>query len=358
VRILHLLNHTRRLNGHVHVAIDLVCAQVKLGHTVAIASQGGDFDDLLRRNDVETFMVDHERRPGPILKSMVRIGALLRRWRPDVVHAHMMTSAVLATPACRLTRTPLVTTVHNEFEKGAILMGLGNRVIAVSAAVAKSMQKRGISPSRLDVVLNGTIGSERMTGRSEVPKALDHPAIVFVGGLHPRKGLPDLLQAFDAVHAQHPAIRLYVVGGGPMAETYAQMAREMASASAITFAGPLDDPYPWMAGADIFVLPSHADPAPLVISEAREAGCAVIATEVDGIPELLDHGRSGILVPSNAPNKIADALRMLVTDPDALRAWRAKSQTDIDNLRIERVARETVAVYINAAGPRAKLSAV
>jgi glycosyltransferase involved in cell wall biosynthesis len=357
VRILHLLNHRRRLNGHVHAAVDLACAQVKLGHTVAMASQGGDFDELLRTNGIETFVVDHERRPGPVLKSMVGLTGLLRRWRPDVVHAHMMTSAVLAWPACKLTRVALVTTVHNEFEKGAILMGLGDRVIAVSAAVAKSMQKRGISASRIDVVLNGTIGSARMTGRSEVPKSLNHPAIVFVGGLHPRKGLPDLLQAFDAVHAQHPAARLYVVGGGPTQDSYTAMARAMASADAIAFAGPQDDPYPWMLGADIFVLPSHADPAPLVLSEAREAGCAVIATQVDGIPELLGQGESGILVPPKSPDRIADALRMLVTDPDQLKAWRAKSQIGIENLRIDRVARAALEVYGRAIGPRAKPSA-
>ncbi|MCJ2139166.1 glycosyltransferase family 4 protein [Methylobacterium sp. E-066] len=357
MRVLHLLNHTRRMNGHVHAAVDLACAQAKLGHTVAIASQGGEFDALLQENGVESFIVDHERRPGRILKSMVGLAGLLKRWRPDVVHAHMMTSTVLAWPACKLAGVTLITTVHNEFERGAILMGLGDRVIAVSAAVAKSMQKRGISASRIDVVLNGTIGSARMADRCEVPKALDHPAIVFVGGLHPRKGLPNLLQAFDAVHAQHPAVRLYVVGGGPTQDSYAQMAREMASAAAITFAGPQDDPYPWMLGADIFVLPSHADPAPLVLSEAREAGCAVIATQVDGIPELLDQGRSGILVPPNAPDKIADALRMLVTDPDLLQAWRAHSQIAIDNLRIERVAREVIAVYDRATGSRAKPSA-
>jgi glycosyltransferase involved in cell wall biosynthesis len=357
VRVLHLLNHTRRLNGHVHAAVDLACAQVKLGHTVAMASQGGDFDDLLRANGIETFAIDHERRPGPVLKSMVGLASLLRRWKPDIVHAHMMTSAVLAWPACKLTRVALVTTVHNEFEKGAILMGLGDRVIAVSAAVARSMQKRGISAARIDVVLNGTIGSARMTSRSEVARALDHPAIVFVGGLHPRKGLPDLLKAFDMIHAEQPAARLYVVGGGPTQDSYAQMAREMASAAAISFAGPQGDPYPWMLGADIFVLPSHADPAPLVLSEAREAGCAIIGTQVDGIPELLGQGESGILVPPNAPDKIADALRMLVSDPEQLQAWRAKSQIGIANLRIERVARQTIEVYGRAVGRRGKPAA-
>ena len=350
MRILHVLNHTQRLNGHVHAAVDVACEQARLGHTVAIASQGGDFDDLLRANGVETIFIDHQRCPTQVVRSMAALSALLRRWRPDVVHAHMMTSAVLAWPACKLLGVPFVTTVHNEFEKSAILMGLGNRVIAVSEAVAVSMRKRGISAARIDVVLNGTIGSARMHGRSEVPQVLEHPAVVFVGGLHPRKGLPDLLQAFDQAHAVNRALRLYVVGGGPFQAVYEQSARALASAEAITFAGPQGDPYPWMLAADIFVLPSHADPAPLVLSEAREAGCAVIATQVDGIPQLLEQGAAGFLVPPHAPDKIADALNALAQDPDQLRMWRAKSQRNIDYLRVERVVEDTLAVYRRAAG--------
>lgn len=350
MRILHLLNHTRRLNGHVHAAVDLACEQAERGHQVAIASQGGDFDALLRSNNVETIFASHERSPKRLLQSVIGCGDAIRRWRPDIVHAHMMTSAVLAWPACKLLRVPLVTTVHNEFERGAILMGLGTRVIAVSGAVAASMRRRGISASRIDVVLNGTIGSARVRGRSEEPQVLDHPAVVFVGGLHPRKGVPDLLQAFAMAFPHNPAMRLYIVGGGPHQGAYAEEARALPCASAITFAGPRDDPYRWMLGADIFVLPSHADPAPLVLSEAREAGCAIIATDVDGIPELLDGGSAGILVPPRAPDKIAEALITLTADPAQLSAWRAKSQVNVDHLRIARVAEQTLAVYRRAAG--------
>lgn len=358
MRVLHLLNHTRRLNGHVHAAIDLACAQARQGHTVAIASQSGDFDALLRENRIETFAIDHERRVGRLIRSMLRLRTIVRAWRPDIIHAHMMTSAVLAWPVCRLSGVPLVTTVHNEFEKSAILMGLGNRVIAVSAAVGRSMQKRGIAGSRIHVVLNGTIGSVRAGRRCEAPRELAHPAVVFVGGLHPRKGLPDLLQAFEIVHRQDARARLYVVGGGPLQETYAAAAAALSCAAAVTFAGPQDDPYPWMLGADIVVLPSHADPAPLVLSEVREAGCAIIATAVDGIPELLEQGRAGILVPPHDPEALAAALSRLLDSPETLRTWRANSQINIDHMRIDRVARETVAVYALAGRQRAGAVAV
>lgn len=354
MRVLHLLNHTRRLNGHVHAAIDLACAQAQQGHTVAVASQGGDFDALLRENRVETFAISHERRVGQVIGSMVRLHRIVRDWRPDIIHAHMMTSAVLAWPVCRLVGVPLVTTVHNEFEKSAILMGLGDRVIAVSAAVGRSMRARGISGGRIHVVLNGTIGSVRARRRCGVPRDLAHPAIVFVGGLHPRKGLPDLLRAFETVHRQDARARLYVVGGGPLQETYAAMAAGLSCAEAVTIVGPLDDPYPWMLGADIFVLPSHADPAPLVLSEVREAGCAVVATAVDGVPELLEQGRAGILVPPRDPAALAEALGRLLREPETLRAWRENSQINIDHMRIDRVARETVSVYALAGRRRVR----
>ncbi|HEV7511869.1 MAG TPA: glycosyltransferase, partial [Candidatus Acidoferrum sp.] len=87
MRILHLLNHTNRLNGHVHAAVDLACAQVKLGHRVAMASGGGDFDALLAANNIETMLLNHERRPAVLLKSLGSLYRIVRKWRPDVIHA-------------------------------------------------------------------------------------------------------------------------------------------------------------------------------------------------------------------------------------------------------------------------------
>jgi glycosyltransferase involved in cell wall biosynthesis len=345
MRILHVLNHTRSLNGHVHAAVDLACAQARLGHRVAVASAGGDFDSLLAANGVETMTLDHERRPATLAKSLAQLWRLTGEWRADVVHAHMMTSAVLGWPVCTLRRIPLVTTVHNAFEKSAILMGLGTRVIAVSAAVSQSMARRGVPKSRLHVVLNGTIGSARFEGRDRTPRRLDSPSVLFLGGLHPRKGLPDLFEAFDIVHASFPAARLYVAGDGPHLETYEAQVAALACADAVTFLGVQENPFPTLAGADIFVLPSHADPAPLVLSEAREAGCAIIASNVDGIPQLLEYGKAGLLTPPRDPKQLAAAMGALLGDPALLRSWREKSQENIGYLRIDRVARDTLAIY-------------
>jgi glycosyltransferase involved in cell wall biosynthesis len=348
LRILHILNHTRSLNGNVHAAVDLACEQAKLGHSVCMASGGGDFDALLQNNHVAQARIDHTRAPLILLKSLAALHALVRKWKPDLVHAHMMTSAVLAWPICKLVGVPLVTTVHNEFEKSAILMGLGTRVIAVSNVVGQSMLKRGISASRLRVVLNGTIGSARFAHRVDSKVVLASPSVLFVGGLHPRKGLPDLMQAFDLAHRETPASRLYIVGAGPFETEYREMASRMACAHAIEFLGPQADPYQWMVKADIFVLPSHADPAPLVLSEAREAGCAVVGSNVDGIPQLLEYGAAGLLYEVRNVTALSDILKSLLQSPAMVEEWKTKSQLNLERMTIARVALETLDVYRNA----------
>lgn len=348
MRILQLLNHTRRLNGHVHAAVDLACAQARLGHQVAIASGGGDFDHLLASNDVQTMRVSMERRPKELVEAVSLLYRHVRDWRAEIVHAHMMTSAVLVWPICKLLNIPLVTTVHNEFQKSAILMGLGARVIAVSAAVGSSMQKRGVSQSRIRVILNGTIGAARLENKDRSPASLRSPAVVFVGGLHPRKGLSDLFSAFDAVHQDTRSAHLYIVGDGPHRHEYMAQVSSMRCAEAVTFMGAQDNPFPFLLGADVFVLPSRADPAPLVLSEAREAGCAIVASDVDGIPEMLEGGKAGILVPTGNPERLAEVLRSLLGDRKAILEWKNKSQINLDYLTIERVARETLGVYEEA----------
>lgn len=352
MRIMHILNHTVRYNGHVHVAVDLACVQARLGHDVAVASAGGDFDDVFSRHSVAHIIVDQRRRPLNLVKATHTLGRALRAFEPEIVHAHMMTSAVLAWPWRRWRGFKLVTTVHNEFQRSAILMGLGDRVIAVSAAVRDSMLRRGIAEAKLQVVLNGTLGSPRLSDVAPEPAALRRPAIVFVGGLHPRKGVDDLIRAFVAVRSAASDINLYIVGDGPNRSDYEQLARDLGCAVHIRFCGQHPDPRPYMRGADIFVLASHADPAPLVIAEARQAGCAVVGTAVDGIPELLDHGKAGILVPPGDHAALVRALAELIASPKMLASARRRSQHNIERLSVQRVAEETLAVYEDALAAR------
>jgi glycosyltransferase involved in cell wall biosynthesis len=324
--------------------VDLACTQADLGHRVFVCSGGGDFDPLLARHGIAHFTFDQRREIVAVGSAAIVILTLLRRLKPDIVHAHMVASALMVAGLGPLNPARLVTTVHNEFQRSAILMRVGQRVIGVSDFVSLSMIKRGIPASKVRTVLNGTLASPRFNHLVPPPDGSGRPIIMFVGGLHPRKGVDDLIAAFATLTREFPDAHLHIVGDGPDREAYMAQAA-LAAPGAVTFRGHSDDPLACMRSADIFVLASHAEPAGLVLSEAREAGCAIVASDVDGIPEMLEHGQAGILVPPRRPDLLAQALARLLRDPAYLAEMRARSQVNIGKLSLRRVARETLSIY-------------
>ncbi len=224
-------------------------------------------------------------------------------------------------------------------------MRVGTRVITVSEAVRYTMRARGIRDEKLVTVLNGTIGTPRDQIEATLPRLAGAPSVLFVGGLHPRKGVPDLLTAFEAVHRRFPEAKLHIVGAGPHASDYAAQAAASNARDAVFFHGTQSHPLGWMRASDIFVLPSLEEPAGLVLSEAREAGCAVIGTRTGGIPEMLNGGSAGLLVPP-----LAEVICGLAADPDQLALWQSNSGIGLEHLALSRVANETMAVYKSAIG--------
>jgi glycosyltransferase involved in cell wall biosynthesis len=100
-----------------------------------------------------------------------------------------------------------------------------------------------------------------------------------------------------------------------------------------------------LLGSDLFVLASHAEPGALVLPEAREAGCAIVATSVDGIPEMLDNGKAGVLVPPRRPDLLADAIIKVLTDKALLADMRARARSNLDHFTVDRASKECISIY-------------
>jgi glycosyltransferase involved in cell wall biosynthesis len=347
MRILHILNHVQEIgNGIVNVAVDSACLQAKNGHQVAVASGGGEYEKLLASYGVKHWQLDQTRTPINLIRAARIYRGIIQEFQPDIVHAHMMTGVVIAKFLKANSHYTLVSTVHNEFQRSAILMGLADRVIAVSKAVAESMARRGIPQSKLRVISNGTLGSVRSGNIQDYqPLELKRPAIVTVAGMYQRKGISELIDAFTQIAAQFPTAHLYIVGNGPDKQTFAEKAKNTPYHDRIHFVGFQPEPQRYLLAADIFVLASHRDPSPLVIPEAREAGCAIVASDVDGIPEALDHGEAGILVPAKNSQALANALAQLLKNPHVLSQWQKQAQQNLERLTVGRVNQETLAVY-------------
>lgn len=354
MRTLHILNHVKEIgNGIVNVAVDLACLQAHAGHEVAVASAGGEYETLLKRFGVKHFELDQTRKPVRLTKAIRRYLVIIKNFQPDIVHAHMMTGVVLARVLRARTDYALVSTVHNEFQRSAILMGLGNRVIAVSEAVARSMRRRGVASSKIRVVLNGTLGSPRVRSIADYePAALQGQAIVTVAGMYQRKGIAELIIAFEGVASRFPDAHLYLVGDGPDRSEFEDLARRSAAASRIHFEGFQTEPQRYMLATDIFVLASHRDPFGLVLAEAREAGCAIVASNVDGIPEALDGGNAGLLVPPKDVSSLEAALVRVLSDSEDKARWQRLALQNLERYSVARVAQETEAVYRELLDPR------
>ncbi|MCA0995290.1 glycosyltransferase [Alloyangia pacifica] len=168
------------------------------------------------------------------------------------------------------------------------------------------------------------------------PAAQSGQSLLFVGRLAGVKGVPVLLRALADLVPRHPDLRLRLIGDGPERAALERKAAELGLEGRVEFLGYRSqaEVAEALSAADIFVLPSFAEGVPVVLMEAMAAQLPVVTTRIAGVPELVEHGASGLLVPPGEAGALAAALDSLLSDPDAHRrmgaAGRAKVVAEFD----------------------------
>lgn len=344
-RVLHVLNDVEdNGNGIVNAVVDLACEQARRAdHAVWVASAGGGYEELLAAHGVRHVRVARIRQPGAVAAVAGRLRRTVLEDRIQVVHAHMNYTTVVSRLAVARTPAHLVASAHTAFKRESALMALAEVVYAFGEAGRRTMLRRGVRADRLQTLQNGTVGSVRANG-TEVAD-LARPSIVSVAGMYPRKGIDLLIRAFEEVADDHPDAQLHLVGDGPARLAYEQQARDTSCAARIRFHGFRQDVPAVLRATDVFVLPSRRDPFPLVVLEARQAGCAIVASDVDGIPEACDGGRAGWLFPVDDVAALAQALSSMLGDPDVLKSWQHAAASSLERFTVTRVADDVEAGY-------------
>ncbi len=346
MKIIHVLNSIKDCgNGITCATIDLACQQSISGHEVYIISSGGGFVELLKNNGVTHITVDQKRKPFVILKALIKLQRVFKEIKPDIVHAHMMTAVILCRIIKFINKIHLVSTIHNEFQKSANLMGLADKVIAVSSGSKKSMIKRGIPSKKIYVVRNGTIGNLRQVEIKDTDLNLSRPSITTISGLYKRKGISCVIEAFILLKKQIPQAHLYIVGDGPDRLEFECQAKKSNVLNDIHFEGFQAQPQEYLLQTDLFVLASKSETFGLVLSEAREAGCAVIGSNVGGIPEVLENGKAGQLFDVDNHFELAEIMIETLSNQDKLMFWKKKASENTEWLSVQRVCTETIEVY-------------
>lgn len=200
---------------------------------------------------------------------------------------------------------------------------LSHGVIAVSQHTADHMiSEEQAPPEKLHVVLNGIdFARVRLSENYERSKVRREfvddtmPLLLIAARLHPEKGYEYLFQAMTQLKQRfNGKIRLLVAGAGPFLSRYQEMVRSLQCEDVVTFLGFRRDLPDLMAAADLFVLPSVAEAFGLVLAEAIYLGTPVVSTKVGGIPEIVEDGVDGVLVPPANDHALAEAITDLLND--------------------------------------------
>jgi len=242
-----------------------------------------------------------------------------------VLHMHNETALFYGALAGLLARVPmLIYTEHDGvFPRSWPMRWMNRRLVkrltqatAVSDAVRQLWCRHdGIYPGAVQVVPNGVpdVGVQTRRAKRPTPGRL---RVGTVGRLSYEKGMDVLVEAFALVRRCLPDADLVVVGDGAERAALERLASERGLTGAVSFLGLRDDVPALLGGFDVFVLPSRTEGLPMAILEAMSAGLPIVATAVGGVPEVIRHGRNGLLVRPEAPNDLADAIVRVACDED------------------------------------------
>jgi glycosyltransferase involved in cell wall biosynthesis len=207
--------------------------------------------------------------------------------------------------------------------------------VCVSEGVARfSTGPGGLNPAKLSVIANGIdiecFNHVEPAERCEFGIPEKAPVLLGVGRLHAQKGWPVLLQAFESVLAQVPAAHLVIAGDGPERTTLEQwLAGHPAARANTRLLGRRGDVPRLLRMATTFVLSSHWEGMPNVVLEAMAAECPVVATAVEGVPELVTEGVTGLSVPAGDARRLADAITRMLLDPGLRKSCAAAARVRV-----------------------------
>lgn len=314
--------------------LDLARGLSALGAGVTLACPSpAALEDAARRESLPTLTIAKR---GLVDWDAARLLARrLSSGETDIVHAHNGRTALAAALAVRLAgRGRCVMTQHfltpnhatQTGPKAALsgaahhwVVGQMSRILAISEAVREAMLARHEAPdSKITVVPNGITapdaGNVDETRRS-LSIGADTPLVICAARLEREKDIGSLVSAVKIVQEKVPSVRCLVAGAGTERDALAAQIAALGLEDSVTLLGFRADAPALIAAADVFVLPSLAEPFGLVLLEAMALGRPVVATRVGGPLEIVVDGETGFLVPPSSPEALADALQALLADP-------------------------------------------
>jgi glycogen(starch) synthase len=315
---------------------------------------------------------------------VIRLGLLIRRFRQlyapqaaitapivaaraDVVHVHLgedLAVLPVGAAAARLHRLPLVLTIHTSLRhtlavsdlRSALLKTIGGpierwgehsaeAVLVITSRLHRLLLSDGVDENRIHLIPPG-VKASLFEGPFEDPFVdIRRPRVLFVGRLAPQKGVSTLVEAAGLL--KDPSAQVLLVGDGPERPKLEREARRLGVGDRLHFVGFFaHDQLPAVfAHADLLVLPSLYEELGTVLLEAMQAALPIVASRTGGIPDVIEDGVNGILVPPGEPEELAHAINRLLADRDLARRLSEGAQERVKDYDWEVLAERVLSVY-------------
>lgn len=276
-----------------------------------------DLDDLARQAGIEVHHLGRDRRLAPFFFG--RLGAALRRLRPDVLVPCTALPNIWGRLWARALRLPVLGTVRGgggpKRQHERFLWRLAQHIVCNSEALYDVLQRMGVPADRLSYVPNGVDTDVFRSPPASLPVSARPLRLLCVARLAGDKDHPTLLRAFARVLEQYPDAVLRLVGDGPEEKRLRQWAAVHPGGTRVEFVPGRPDVREEYAQARLFVLSSVREGQPNVLLEAMSCGLPICATAVGGIPRLVTDGKNGFLCEPGDDAALARHICRLLADP-------------------------------------------
>lgn len=299
---------------------------------------GGDLKPAFEAAGVPTFTFGAARQFDA--RALANLYSFLRREKITILEAHVWWAVFVARVVGTAAGVPIIVTNEQDMRAGETMhradllfagdltMRLSDACVHITQATAQSFKDttspllyggaiRRIIPNGIDAkaIAEGVKKVDRRAKRRSLGVAEDAVVIGNVGRLAEQKGQAFLIRAFAKILAREPKAHLVIVGWGPLEDELRALAKELLVSHRVLFAGKRLDVGELLATFDVFAFSSVHEGQGIAILEAMAAGVPVVTTAVDGIPDMVKHEASGLLVPPRDPDAIEAAVMRLLGDP-------------------------------------------
>jgi lipopolysaccharide heptosyltransferase II len=335
--------------------LDLSRYLVKLGHKSVVVSSGGELAREIEEHGAKHYQLPVNKKSiVSILKCVPKLVEIIRKEEIDIIHARSRAPAWAAFLAARKTGKVFITTAHGYYSKHffSYVMGWAKKVICPSNCIARHMVDDLGVPYERVIIIARSVDISKFNYASPDKKRRDEFNVGIVGRITPLKGHLHFIKAMAKVSRQVSRLKIWIVGDAPSSkESYKEqiqvLVRRLGLWHCTQFLGTQRDIPSVMNHLDLLVLATTTHEAfGRVIIEAQAAGVPVVATQVGGVVDIIDHDKTGILVPAADPQAMAEAVLKVYKDKELARFLAENAYEKVkDKFNVELMAKNTISVY-------------